>query len=179
MEMMLRHQKTMLALRQQMGWPTFKPANDCILFTSGKTSDFEVGMELGRIAQMLGKDMIYSGWASVGATTPASFTIAWRNMLTVDIIDRVLPYAANDQDPIVLVSTRRDEHFAIDRRGSLARVPGRPKSLGAGRRLAMKRLKAAVKTMGDELLAGNRHVRWGETEIEPEEPASEVVVRFG
>ena len=57
----------MLALRQQMGWPLCKPANDCLAFGSGRTSDFEVGMELGRIAQMLGKDIIYSSWASVGA----------------------------------------------------------------------------------------------------------------
>lgn len=179
MDMMLRHQKTMLALRQQMGWPAFKPANDCIAFTSGKTSDFEVGMELGRIAQMLGKDVIYSGWASVGATTPAGFTIAWRGLLTVDIIDRVLPYAANDQAPVVLVSTRRDEHFAIDQRGSLARMSGRPKSLGAGRRLAMKRIKAAAKTMGDELLTGNRHVPWGADTIAADIVPVEPVVRFG
>ena len=179
MDMMLRHQKTMLALRQQMGWPAFKPANDCIAFTSGKTSDFEVGMELGRIAQMLGKDVIYSGWASVEATTPVGFTIAWRDLLTVDIIDRVLPYAANDQAPVVLVSTRRNEHFAIDQRGSLARVSGKPKSLGAGRRLAMKRIKAAAKTMGDEPLAGNRHVPWGADTIAPDTVPVEPVVRFG
>lgn len=179
MDMMLRHQKTMLALRQQMGWPAFKPANDCLAFTSGKTSDFEVGMELARIAQMLGKDVIYSGWSSVGATTPAGFTIAWRSLLTVDIIDRVVPYAANDEDPVVLVSTRQDEHFAIDQRGSLAKVPGRPVSLGAGRRLAMKRIKAAAKTMGDELLAGNRHVPWGADTIAPDETPLEPVVRFG
>ena len=179
MEMMLRHQKTMLALRQEMGWPLFKPANDCIAFSSGKTSDLQVGMELGRFAQMLGKDVIYSGWASVEATTPASFTIAWRNLLAVDIVDRVLPYAANDQAPVVLVSTRTDEHFAIDRRGSLVRVPGRPKSLGSGRRLAMKRIKAAASGMGDALLAGNRHVRWGATDIQPDEAVGDLIVRFG
>lgn len=179
MTMILRHQKTMLALRQQMGWPAFKPANDCIAFTSGKPSDFEVGIELGRIAQMLGKDLIYSGWASVDATTPIGFTIAYRELLAVDIVDRVFPYAANDQAPVVLVGTRADEHFAIDGRGSLTRMPGKPKSLGAGRRLAMKRIKAAAKTMGDELLASNRHVPWGATEIEPEATVAETVVRFG
>lgn len=179
MTMILRHQKTMLALRQQMGWPPFKPVNDCIAFTSGKPSDFEVGMELGRISQLLGKDVIYSGWASVDATTPIGFTIAYRELLTVDIVDRVVPYAANDQAPVVLVGTRADEHFAIDGRGSLVRVAGKPKSLGAGRRLAMKRIKAAAKGMGDELLAGNRHVPWGATQIEPEAPVAETIVRFG
>lgn len=179
MTMIVRHQNTMLALRQQMGWPLFKPANDCIAFTSGKPNDFEVGMELGRIAQMLGKDVIYSGWASVDATTPSGFTIAWRDMLAVDIVDRVFPYAANDQTPVVLVSIHADEHFAIDRRGSLVRVAGKPKSLGAGRRLAMKRIKAAAKGMGNELLSGNRHVTWGATEIEPEAPIGGTIVRFG
>lgn len=179
MDMMLRHQKLMLALRQQMGWPPFKPANDCIAFTSGKTTDLEVGMELGRIAQMLGKDVIYSGWASVGATTPAGFTIAWRGLLTVDIIDRALPYAANDEAPVMLVSTQRDEQFVIDERGSLVRVPGKPKSLGAGRRLAMKRIKTAAKSMGDELLAGNRLVPWGADTIAPDTILVEPVVRFG
>jgi hypothetical protein len=100
-------------------------------------------------------------------------------MLTVDFIDRVLPYAANDDAPILLVSTRSDEHFAIDRRGSLIRIPGKPKSLAAGRRLAMKRIKSAAKTMGDDLLTSNRHVAWGSTEIEPEAPIAECIVRFG
>lgn len=179
MEMMLRHQNTMLALRQQMGWPSFKPVNDCIAFTSGRPSDFEVGMELGRIAEMIGKDVIYSGWASAAATVPTGFTIAYREMLSVDIVDRVLPYAANDGAPVILVSTRADEYFAIDRRGSLVRVPGKPKSLGAGRRLAMKRIKAAANEMGDQLLASNRHVPWGATEIEPEATPAETIVRFG
>ena len=126
MEMMLRRQNLTLALRQQMGWPPFKPANDCIAFSSGKPGDFEVGMELGRIAQMLGKDVIYSGWADAQATAPVGFSIAYRELLAVAIIERVLPYAANDQAAVVLVSTRGDEHFAIDRRGSLVRVPASP-----------------------------------------------------
>ena len=178
MEMMLRHQNLMRALRQQMGWPPHKPANDCIAFSSGKPGNFEVGMELGRIAQMLGKDVIHSGWADARATSPVGFSIAYRELLAVDIIDRVLPYAANDKAAIVLVSTRADECFAIDRRGSLVRVPGKPKSLAAGRRLAMKRIKTASKSMGDELLANNRHVAWGAPVIEPEAPV-ETIVRFG
>lgn len=178
MNIVMRRQNTMLALRQQMGWPPFAPVNDCIAFVAGKVSDFEVGMELGRIARMLGKEVIYSGWASVGATSPAGFTIAWRDLLTVDIIHRVLPYAANDMAPVVLVSTIRDEHFAIDQRGSLVRVPGRPKSLSAGRRLAMKRIKAAAKTMGDDVLPGNRYVRWGADTIPHDATPVETVVRF-
>ena len=178
MNTLIHHQNMMLALRQQMGWPPFKPANDCIGFTSGRTMDVETGMELGRIATMLAKDVIYAGWADVRAKTPSGFSIAYRELLTIDLIDRVLPYAANDDAPVVLVSVRHDEHFAIDRRGTLVRVTGKPKSLAAGRRLAMKRIKAAAAAMGDELLAGNRHVPWGADKIAPDAPG-ETVVRFG
>ena len=178
MNMMLRHQNMMLAVRELMGWPAFKPANDCLAFSSGKVCDFDVGMELGRFSQMLSKDIIYSGWSSATATVPSCFTIAYRELLTVDIIDRAFPYAANDRSPVVLVSTCGDEHFAIDARGTLVRVPGKPKSLGAGRRLAMKRIKAAARSKGDELLATNRPVRWGAEAIEPD-VQTECVVRFG
>lgn len=36
METTLRHQNFMLAIRCEMGWPSFKPANDCIAFCSGR-----------------------------------------------------------------------------------------------------------------------------------------------
>ncbi len=179
METILRHQNTMLALRQQMGWPLIKPANDCIAFTSGRPTDYEVGMEIGRIATMLGKDLIYSGWSSVRAKEPTGFTIAYREMLSVDIVDRVVPYAANDDAPVVLVSTRGDEFFAIDPRGSLVRVDGKPKRLGEGRKRAMRRIKAAAATMRDDLLPGNRRMLWGAETIEPDTSAVETIVRFG
>lgn len=179
METMLRHQNTMLALRQQMGWPLIKPANDCIAFTSGRPTDIEVGMEIGRLTGMLGKDVIYSGWTDVRAKEPTRFTIAYREMLTVDIVDRVVPYAANDDAPIVLVSTRSDEFFAIDTRGSLVRVAGKPKGLAEGRKRAMRRIKAAVASMRSDLLPGNRRMEWGAGSIEPDTTPVETVVRFG
>ena len=178
MQMNSRHQNTMLALRREMGWPAFKPANDCIGFTSGRTMDFDQGMELARIAQVLGKDVIYSGWASGSASEPSGFSIAYRVLLTVDIIDRVGPFAANDDAPVVLVSTRSDEVFAIDRRGSLVRVPGKPKTIGKGKKLAIKRIKTTAEAMGNELLENNRYVPPGADWIAPEGPI-ETVVRFG
>lgn len=178
MEMILHHQNFMLAVRQQMGWPSFKPANDCILWASGQETCFEVGSEMARVSQMAGRDLIYTGWASARAKDPTSVAIAYREMLTVDIIDRVVPYAASDRSPIILVSTCADEFFAIDRRGSLARVAGKPKGIGKGKALAMKRIKAAASMMGDELLANNRFVPPGEDWIEPETPF-ETIVRFG
>lgn len=178
MEMTVHHQNFMLAVRQQMGWPSFKPANDCIYWSSGQEMDLEVGTEIARIAQMAGRDLIYTGWASTRAKDPTSFAIAFREMLTVDVVDRVVPFAANDRAPIILVSTRADEFFAIDRRGSLVRVERKPKGIGKGKALAMKRIKAAASTMGGELLANNRFVPPGADWIEPEAPI-ETIVRFG
>lgn len=179
MDMMLRHQNLMLALRQEMGWPLTRPANDCLAFTSGRPTDVEVGMEIGRLTSMLGKDVIYSGWSSVHAKEPTSFTIAYREILTVDIVDRVVPYAANDDTPVVLVSTKGDEFFAIDSRGSLVRVAGKPRGLGEGRIRAMRRIKAAAANMRSDLLPGNRQMPWGAETIEPDTTPVETVVRFG
>lgn len=177
MKMMLHHQNTMRALRVEMGWPSFKPANDCLGFSSGKEMDFDTGMEIARIAQMLNKDIVYSGWASINATKPTAFTLAYREMLTVDIIDKLVPYAANDLAPVTLVSIRADEFFAIDSRGSLVRVPGKPKDIRKGRELAMKRIKTRVAAMDDTLLPNNRFVPTGQDWIEPEAPTA-TVVRF-
>jgi hypothetical protein len=179
MEMMLRHQKLMLALRAEMGWPLCKPANDCLAFSSGQEMNMHVGMEIARLAQMLGKDIVYSGWASTKATTPTGFSLAYREIFTVDVVDKLVPYAANDSDPVTLVSTSADEYFAIDRRGSLVRVVGKPRDIGKGRQLAMKRLKARAATLGDTLLSGNRHLPTGQDWIEPDAAPVETVVRFG
>lgn len=176
--MALRHQNLMLAVRREMGWPAFKPANDCLAFCSGRVVDFETGSEMARFAQMLGKDLVYAGWKSSVAPAPAGFTIVYRELLAVDIVDRVVPYAANDDAAVVFVDVRNDETFAIDRRGSLIRLPGKPTNIAKGRALALKRIKATAATLGDTLLDGNRAVRWGAETIEPQAPA-ETIVRFG
>lgn len=174
----LHHQNFMLAVRREMGWPAFRPANDAIAFCSGRQMDLETGSEMARIAQMLGKDAVYTAWTDTKATRPLGFTIVYRELLTIDIVDRVVPYAANDDAAIVFVSTRADEMFAVDRRGSLARIPGKPKNIGKGRQLAMKRIKTTAATMGDDLLDGNRFVPFGCERIEPE-ASVETIVRFG
>lgn len=178
MQMTVRHQNFMLSLRKLMGWPPFKPANDCIAWSSGKPIDFETGLELGRLAQLLGKDFIYSSWASTKAAEPTSFSIAWREMLAVEVLDRVVPHAENDDAPVVLVSIRSDETFAIDQRGSLIRMSGKPKKLAVGRKLAMKRIKSMAAMLDDELLANNRFVAPGADWIAPEAPV-ETIVKFG
>ncbi|WP_243650136.1 MULTISPECIES: hypothetical protein [unclassified Sphingomonas] len=176
---MLRHQNLMLALRVEMGWPRFKLANDCLAFSSGEEMSFQVGMELARVAQLLGKDVIYSGWASTKATKPTSFSLAYREVLTVDVIDKLVPHAVNDTAPLTLVSIRAGEHFVVDRRGSLVRVAGKPRDIGTGRQLAMKRIKARAARMGDTLLASNRFLPTGQDWIEPDAVPAETVVRFG
>ncbi|WP_294239530.1 hypothetical protein [uncultured Sphingomonas sp.] len=180
MTMILHHQNLMIALREEMGWPSFRPANDCISWASGQEFSFDVGNELARVAQMAGRDVIYTGWASARAKDPTSIAIAYREMLTIDVVDNLVPFAASDRSPIILVSTHADEFFAIDRRGSLARVAGKPKGIGIGKgkALAMKRIKASASTMGDELLANNQFVPPGADWIEPEAPFG-AVVRFG
>ncbi len=176
--MQLRHQKFMLAVRREMGWPAFKPANDCLAFCSGRVMDVETGSEMARIAQMLGKDAVYTGWKNAVAPAPIGFTIVYRELLAVDIVDRVVPYAANDDAAVVFVNTRADETFAVDRRGSLIRQSGKPTNIGKGRALAMKRIKATAATLADTLLDGNRYVPWGAATVAPEAPI-ETIVRFG
>lgn len=173
----VRHQNFMLAVRREMGWPAFKPANDCIAFCASRPMDFETGNELARIAQMLSKDAVFTGWASNTTARPKSFAIVYRSLLTVDVIDRVVPYAANDDEPIVFVNVREQEVFAVDERGSLRRIPGQPSNIARGRQRAMKRIRATAAKMSDHLLASNRFVPTGADWIEPEGPV-ETIVRF-
>ena len=177
MEMIVRHQNFMLALRQLMGWPTFKPINDAIAFTSGQTMSIPVGAELGRIAQVLNKDLVYSGWSNTTTKEPDGFTVAFRNLVTVDIIDRLVPFAADDRATVILVSTTTDEHFAIDTRGSLIRMAGRPKTIRKGRALAMSRIKALAATRSGDLLPDNQFVAPGAAVTCPQ-PSNETIVRF-
>ncbi|HEX8486558.1 hypothetical protein [Sphingomonas sp.] len=161
-----------------MGWPGFKPANDCLAFTSGKEMDVETGMEIAHIATMLGKDVIYAGWSSTKAPRPSGFTVGYRMMFSIDIVDKLLPYAANDTASLTLVNTRADEFFAIDQRGSLVRAPGKPKDIRKGRELAMKRIRERAATMDGALLPTNRFVPTGQGWIEPDVASVETVVRF-
>lgn len=178
MEMIVHHQNIMIALRQEMGWPAFTPANDSIAWSSGMPMDAEVGMEVARVAQALGKDIVYGSWANTKAREMTGLSVAYREMLTVDIVDGLVPWAANDTDPILLVSTRGDEMFGIDQRGTLTRMYRKPSAIGAGRKLAKKRIRAAAAQLGNTLLANNRHVPWGDTSITRDVP-TETIVRFG
>ena len=174
---LLHHQNTMLAVRTEMGWPPFRPANDAIGFTSGRVLDAEVCTELARLAQVMRKDLIYSQWRDLKAADPAAFTIVYRQLHAVDIVDQVIPWAANDTAPLVFLSKRAEETYAIDARGSLTRIFGRPAKIASGRKLAMKRIKTAAAAKGDELLANNTFLKPGETWVEPVANV-DTIVRF-
>ncbi|EZP70380.1 hypothetical protein BV96_03345 [Sphingomonas paucimobilis] len=173
----LRRQNFMLAVRREMGWPLFKPANDAIIFCAGRPMDFDAGMELARVVQTLRKDAVYSGWASAATVEPDGFTIVHRQMLTVDVFDRCVPFAADEAAPIIFVSTRGGEQFSVDARGSLARIAGKPKGIGRGRKLALKRIRATAAQMDDVLLADNMWVPTGGEIVEPVRLV-ETVVQF-
>ena len=178
MEMIVHHQNIMIALRQEMGWPAFTPANDAIAWSSGMPMDAEVGMEVARVAQALGKDIVYGAWKNTKAREMEGLSVVYRQLLTVDIVEGLVPWAANDTAPLLLVSTRRDEMFGIDHRGTLTRMHPKPRAIGAGRKLAEKRIRAAAAQMGDALLPNNRHVPWGDPSITRDVP-TETIVRFG
>lgn len=175
---LVRHQQWMWAVRQEIGWPPFKPANDCLAFSSGRPTDVQIGTELARVSTEMRKDMIYSSWADESATKPHSYTIVIRELLKIDVIDRCLPWAASETSPIIFISTRRDEMFAIGQRGLLERVAGKPKSLGRGKALAVKRIRAAAASMRNELADGNVYVPFGGPWVEPAHSA-DTIVQFG
>lgn len=173
----LRQQNVMTALRVEMGWPEHTPANDCICFCTGNPMDVAVGMEMARISQRLRKDAIYAEWANPAAKEPGQFSVIYRELLTVDVVDRVVPFALDEKAPVILLSTRKAEFFVIDDRGSLQRVQGKPANIGTGRKLAMKRIKARAATLRSELHANNRHIGPGADWIEPEADVA-TLVRF-
>lgn len=176
----VRNQNFAWGLRQEMGYPLFAPANDCTAFAGGAVPDIAYSMEICCIASAMRKDIIYLGWSHVDDAEPSGIAVALRDMLHVDWIDRLFPWAADAASPIVLVSTRRDEHIAVGARGLLEQRVGKPaKALGKGKRLAMQRIRRAAATMGDELAANNIHLPRGSEWQEPPRSSGETIVRFG
>lgn len=176
---MLKTQKYCLAVRQQLGYPLFKPAIDCTAFASGGIADFAKGMEIAVLAETMRKDFVYTGWDDFSDKEPARIGVAIREMLHVDWIDLCFLWAADDTAPLVIVPTRRDEHIIVGERGLLERRAGRPaKALGKGKKLAAARVLRAAATMGDDLLESNLFVPPGGTWQEPVAAPVETIVRF-
>jgi hypothetical protein len=89
------------------------------------------------------------------------------------------PYAADDSSPIMLVSTRRDEHILVGPRGLLERRPGKPGSLGTGKARAMRRIRRAAATMADRLADNNVFLPRGDAWREPPASSGDTIIRFG
>ncbi len=175
----IKTQNIAWALRQEMGYPLFAPANECTAFAGGGIADLAKGMEVAVLATQMRKDVIYLGWRTVADAAPASFAVALREMLQVDWIDGVFPYAGDDTAPIVLVSTRRDEHIAVGPRGLLERRAGKPRALGTGKARAMRRIRRAAGTMADRLADNNVFLPRGDPWREPPASPRETIIRFG
>lgn len=173
----VRQQNFMHALRMNMGLPLHQLVNDSIANTFGQPMDFQVGLEMARIAQLIQKDAVYVSFASDTANKPIGFTVIYSELNMVDVIDNCVPYAASDNAPVVLVSTRANEHFAVDSRGSLIRLPGKPANIAAGKKLAMKRIRVAAAAMGDAQMAGCQIIRPGAAPI-AQNPQVEPIVCF-
>lgn len=177
---MLKTQKYCLAVRQQLGYPLFKPAIHCTAFASGGIADLAKGMEIAVLAETMRKDFVYTAWKDFSEKEPAQIGVALRAMLHVDWVDPCFLWAADDVAPLVIVPTRRDEHIVVGERGLLERRAGRPATaLGRGKKLAAVRVRRAAATMRDELLEGNVFVPRGGTWQEPAAATCETIVRFG
>lgn len=161
----LNHQNTAWALRQLMGWPMHKPANDRILFSTGLMIGEREILHLAQMSQHQRKDVIYAHYGSLRASRPAGYAVAFREMERVDVIGGCVPYAADASAPVVLVSTLTDETFYINARGSLERRPGKPKHMGKGRRCADRRIRAAAATMGDQVHPNTFLAPWGRPDV--------------
>lgn len=149
----VRQQNFMHALRMAMGLPLHRLTNDAIAFTFGQPIDLALGVELARIAQGVQQDAVYVSFANASANRPIGFSIAYRELDVVDVINDCVPHAESPDARITLVNIRANEHFAIDRRGSLMRLEGKPANVAAGKKLAMARIRVAAAAMGDAQMA--------------------------
>jgi len=171
----VRQQNFMHALRMAMGLPLHRLVHDSIVFTFGQPMDFAVGVEMARIAQAIQKDAIYVSFASETANRPCGFAVIYRELDMVDVVDNCVPHAASADAPITLVSIRSNEHFAVDRRGSLVRLEGKPANLAAGKKLAMSRIRVAAAAMGDAQMAGCHTIKAGAHPIAQEQRDGPIV----
>jgi hypothetical protein len=137
-----------LAVRSQLGLPLFRPANDAICFAGGVGFDLEKGQDLARLAMEMRKDIVYVSWPKRQAKQPTKFVLVYRGRLTIDVIEDVVPYAANEDAPVTFVNARGDEHFCLDERGSLTRCEGVPKNLRQGTARAMRQMRANARHSG-------------------------------
>lgn len=166
------------AIRSELGYPAFAPANPTMAFAAGRKFDFAVGMDLVRHAQSGGKDFIHAGWACAADDLPHDYTLVIRQRASVDIVTGVTFWAANDDTPLVIVARDRDLYFQLDDRLNLQQRFGRPgRKMLQGERRAMERILRVAATFDDTLLDGNAYVKNGEDWVPPA-PMHQSIINF-
>lgn len=176
---MLKMQNHALAIRQELGYPLYKPIDEIPAFTGGGTADIARAMEIAAVAQAMRKDLVYVAWGDPADSKPVDYAVAFREPNFVDWIDRCFFWSADETSPIVIVSSRRDEHFARSARGLLERRPGIPaKNMTKGKKLAMRRILSAAAAMSDQLAKDNVYLPRGSSWSEPVAASGECIVRL-
>lgn len=163
-----RHQRWMWALRSLMGLPAYQPACDSTEFLSGAPLDFRLGMQCGQLAASRQKDLIYSGWRTALSPEPESHSVVIRELLTIDVIDRCVPCMVDETAPLTLVSLHANEQFTIGARGLLERVAGKPKTLGQGRKRAMRRIRSLAAELSESVAPTSHQISCGDRWVQPE-----------
>lgn len=158
--MQTRHQNWMLSLRQLAGVPTFRPANESILFCATALDEMERSLELARLAQEAERDIICSHWADTKATKPSGYTVVLRNLLSVDVISDCQAYIWGEER-LALVSKREMMTIWVGDRGLLQRGAGTPPHLAKGIRLAATRIQEGAEIRNGDLQEGNRFLPLG------------------
>ena len=174
----IRQQNINLAIRQLMGWPPYKPSNDCIAFGCGAPLDPLLALKVVQMAEEMRKDWVYAQYLKPAARMPARIGIVYRRLADVEVIDDCLLWVADAEAPLIVVSPRTDEHFAVDARGSLQRVAGRPKGLAKGRALAMRRVRTLAAGYDHVALPDSVFMSAADPWVEPARQPRDTLIRF-
>lgn len=148
---MARRQQLCWALKEAMGFPTTGAANDSVQMLAGQPTDAAAGWRIASIAAPLHKDCIYLGFKTLHANYFCQVGLAFRDELLIDWRPSLLPFAADNHAPVVLVDVERGGQFAKGERNMLVFTPGVPSELELGRRLAMARIRRTAASMSTEM----------------------------
>lgn len=148
-------QNHMLAIRSEMGYPLFAPACHTLAWSAGGPIDMQVGMDLARLAQTTGRDLIYGAWESAERERPSEYVLALRQPHLVEIVRNCSFYAADEAAPLILMCETRDEHYVLNDRLFLERRRGLPgRRLELGKRRAEQRIINSLNASVDHVLEG-------------------------
>lgn len=151
MNAQLKLQTFAFAVRQQLGFPLHSTTNETTKFGAASVPDLTRSLEVSVLAEQMGRDIVYFGWASLEDDEPATISIAFREQDFVDWVQDCRLWAADQDAPMVLVDEMRQQHFVRGSRGALERRDGLPaRKLAAGKRCARRRIRRAAAEMPNE-----------------------------